>query len=335
MKSHAYTRKNLGVTFDNRLTKGTMYKYLFPEIKYSFTRSFHATFNKFEENQDFFLEPNEIPEVRKIRKLKELQDAADAHNAKKYEWAISVEIANFIRYAREEYLSPAILEYLGITLSSVIKKRTKKMQCQKTFNFLIRNHQWFVDILDELAEKGHPRPHKSSELQQLEAELEELELKDVPEQNENIRGKPLLNLAYVKHYLKSQEKLREFQLGNSKHYQNVIRPHFNYLSNIVYDLKKKSYEGDRIESIQHLEQIFKLFAWFYKRLFWVEKDQYKLDQRNSRNAKRPKSTRTKENWQKVQDNKNKGLNKTETSKASGLSRPTVNRYWDMSMDDFN
>lgn len=335
MNSYAYRHENLGVTFDNRLTKGTMYKYLFPEIKYSFTRLFHSSFDNYEMNQDFFLEPNEILQVRQIRNLKELQNAADANNAKKYEWAISVEVANFIMYAREEYLSPDTLEYLDIPLSSVIDKRSKKLQCQRTFNFLVQNHQWFVDILDELAENGLPRPSDSSELIQLEADLEELKSKDTHEKIENDRGELSLNPAYLRDQIKIRDKRRELQICKSKHYQNVIRPHFDYFTNILYDFKYKNYDADRIESVQHLEQVFQLFAWFYKRLFWFEKEQYELDKRNERNARRPKSSRTMENWKKVQDCKNKGHNKTETSNTSGLSRPTVNRYWDMTKDELN
>jgi hypothetical protein len=70
MKSHAYLYQNLGEKYDHRLTKGTMYKYLFPDVKIEFTRGFYQASEIPNHDKDFFTSSSLIYEVQKIRYLK-------------------------------------------------------------------------------------------------------------------------------------------------------------------------------------------------------------------------------------------------------------------------
>ncbi len=114
-----------------------------------------------------------------------------------------------------------------------------------------------------------------------------------------------------------------------KEYTKVVSEHFDYLSNVVYDLKKKDFRGQYM-STKHIEKIISLFAWFYKRLFNDELEEYRKEQRDKRNARRKKSTAFEKRKAVIKECKKNGLNKTETADQTRYSYPTVLKYWDLS-----
>jgi hypothetical protein len=122
------------------------------------------------------------------------------------------------------------------------------------------------------------------------------------------------------------KNIKQIQIAKSD-YLLSLREHYEYLANNVYDLKEKKYNAEKIQSTKRLEWIIQLFAWFYKRLFWADKEQYQVNQRDKRNAARKKSSAFEEKKKLVQDCKKRGLNKKQTERETRLSYPTVIKYW--------
>lgn len=333
MESDEYLQHKLGVEFDHRLTKGTMYKYLFPEYKDGFTRGFYEALNDPKEYEDFFINPSSIVEVQKIQKLKQRRDEAqqsgDLEKVNKYDHVISIEIGRFKHSGNETYFSPETLEVLDIDLTSINEIRVKCLQCSQTLHYIIVLHPWFKEILDELAEVGNPCPEAPKEVKQLRKEYKDLQEEQEYKELENkANGEKKLGFADLKLDKKIQDKHNELQVAQSEHIK-AVSEHYDYLSNVIYELKKENYKGFYMNT-RYLEQILRLFAWFYTRLFKAEKELYQKEQRAITNANRKKSTAPEKRKALIQKCKNKGLNKTAASKETGYSYPTVLKYWDLS-----
>lgn len=321
MGTDTYRKENLGVEYDHRLSKGTMYKNLFPEVKKNMELKYRFMYGETPLDDDKFTEPKKIYVVQKILKLKQkseyAEQAGDNEEKRKIDHAIKIELGRFKLTAPDKHLSPQTLDAIQLEPDSIVEARTKQEQCQRTLQYLTDKHDWFKIILEEIAEKGIRSPHEPKELIELQTEYDNLEASRQKKMSlSKMRNDRRIDALYAKLQTKKSE------------YGKDLREHYEYIGNNVYDLKENNYVAKNIVSTKRLEQIISLFAWFYKKFFWVEKKKYQEDQQAKRNANRKKSGAFEERRKKVQECKEKGLSKKQTEKETGLSYPTILKYWE-------
>ncbi len=177
-KSDDYLQQRLGVEFDIRLTKGTMYKSLYSDYTHGSVRGFYLALDDPEKYREFFTPPSEIVEVQIIQKLKQRREQAqksgELEKVKKYDHVISIEIGKFKHSAPEANISRESLEILGINLRTINEIRIKNLQCNHTLHYIITCHPWFKQILEELAEVGNRCPEAPEEVKKLRTEYDDL-----------------------------------------------------------------------------------------------------------------------------------------------------------------
>lgn len=304
-------KKSLGQAYDhNFITARNLHLSLFPIERYRST-IFSSAFI------DYYNTNNKPVDDCYFYKLCESYKELISNNGlnpilqKKGKQRLQFEVNLFKANGHQSFIYPAMLKYLDFTLDDIIKTRSEILSLRDTVQLLLE-YDWFKEFVDVISKDGSNIYNGEIYNYYLTKKLE-------------IKNQKLS-------YIQLESLVKIYEILNEEHFDYarfIASEHFKFFKNICYTLVMSDYSVHNNASKTQLKLVISNFTKLYKLIYKEEMQEFQKKVNIKKTLeRRGRSTRSNDSYMKIQELKKQGKSKSQISKETGYSLPTIRKYWE-------